>query len=392
MNSTAHEHPNYSGIQTKALIVGVLFAVATVVLAVFNWPQFVHAYLISYILWFGLGLGSLALLMVHHLTAGGWGFLTQRLLEASSRTLPLLALLFLPILLGMKVLYPWADEAIVQAHPVIASKTSFLNSTSYTTRLIIYFVIWFALMYLLNTWSKRLDDSGDPRNAVKLKRISGPGIVLYFLTLTFASVDWGMSLEPEWFSTIYGALYIVSQGLTVIAFNIIVLSYLAEHEPISRFISIKYYHHLGNLLLAFVVLWAYISFSQFLIIWSGNLPEEIGFYLRREGGGLTAVSVVLMIFHFGVPMFLLFFRRHKKRVSYLRRIAIYILFMRCIDLYWNINPAFVPNTLQIHALHFTTFLALGGIWVWHFFFQLKRRNLLPLNDPRLYEALGGEAH
>lgn len=392
MNPTEHTHPNYSGIQTKALIVGVLFAVITAILAVMNWKQFVQSYLISYVLWFGLGLGSMALLMVHHLTAGGWGFVTQRLLEASSRTLPLLALLFIPILLGMEAIYPWASEAGLAANPIIQTKIHWLNPSGFIARLIIYYLIWIGLMAILNAWSKRLDDTGDQRNAVRLTRISGPGIVLYFLTITFASVDWGMSLEPEWFSTIYGALYIVSQGLTVIAFNIIVLSYLAEYEPISRFMTIKYYHHLGNLMLAFVVLWAYISFSQYLIIWSGNLPEEIGFYLRREGGGLTVVSVILMIFHFAVPMFLLFFRRHKKRVSYLRRIAIYILVMRCIDLYWNINPAFAPNAVQIHLLHFTTFIALGGIWLWYFFFQLGRRNLMPLNDPRMYDALGGEAH
>jgi hypothetical protein len=392
MKASEYAHPDYSGIQSKALVVGVVFGVITLVFAFFNLRQFFHSYLISYILWFGLGLGSLALLMVHHLTGGGWGFLTQRLMEAGSRTLPLLALLFVPVLLGVKVIYPWADAAMVEANPIIASKTGYLNIPMYIGRVILYFGIWLALMYLLNTWSRRLDESGDTGNVVKLRRISGPGIVLYVLTLTFASVDWGMSLEPEWFSSIYGALYIVSQGLTVFAFNIIVLSYLAEHAPISRYVSIKYYHHLGNLLLAFVVLWAYISFSQFLIIWSGNLPEEIGFYLHREGGGLTGVSVVLMVFHFAIPMFLLFFRRLKKRVSYLRRIAVYILVMRCVDLYWNMNPAFHPNVLQVHLLHITTFLALGGIWVWFFLYQLGRRDLLPLNDPRLYEAFSGEEH
>ena len=272
MKPTEHSHPNYSGIQSKALLVGGIFAAITVVLAVFDWEQFVRSYLISYILWFGLGLGSLALLFVHHLVAGGWGFLIQRVLEASSRTLPLLALLFIPIALGMHVLYPWADAALVAADPIIASKTAYLNAGWFIGRLVIYFVLWIGLMLIVNTWSRRLAETGNAKNAVNLRRISGPGIILYFLTLTFASVDWGMSLEPEWFSTIYGALYIVSQGLTVVAFNIIVLSYLAEHEPINRFINIKYYNgvfrnyytrkfffcYLNNIIHLFIVLTGFI--------------------------------------------------------------------------------------------------------------------------------------
>lgn len=363
---------------------------------------FFQAYLYAFIVWFGLALGSFALLMIHHMTGGAWSFVTQRILEACTRTLPWLGLLFLPILLGpltgLHHLYgQWTHP---EAGSVVASKTPYLVPWFWTLRALAYFAVWSLFISIFNRGSEELDEIGDAsgrayeraRVVLRFRRLAPVGLILYCMTLTFAATDWVMSLEPEWFSTIYGPLFWVSQALTVLAFSIIVLSFLVKTEPLSRYVTIEHFHHLGNLTLAFVVLWAYISFSQFLITWSGNLPEEIHWYLARRGGGLTELSLCLMAFHFFVPMMLLLFRRHKRDVSYLRRICYWILFWRLADVFWLVNPAFHHEAPGIHIgdviIHVFVLAGLGGLWLWIFLGELGKRPLLPLNDPRLYEAVG----
>jgi hypothetical protein len=298
--------------------------------------------------------------------------------------------LFLPILaIGVYDLYPWTPGGAQASHPIVQAKVAFLNVTGFRARSIIYFGIWIGLASLLNRHSSQQDHDGDPRHSLYLRWISGPGLVVYVLTMTFAAIDWGMTLEPEWFSTIYGAIFIVGQGLATIAFSILILSKLADNEPHASVMSVDYYHHLGSLMCGFVVLWSYVSFSQYLITWSGNLPDEIPWYLHRMGTALNTVAIILILFHFMLPMFILFQRRVKRAVGGLIFMAAWVFLARFVDVYWLIKPAFTPSRLGLHILDFAAVFAIGGVWLALFAGNLRKYPVLPLHDPRMEEALGG---
>lgn len=395
MNSTDSTFPELRRYQRKASIVGAVGLAVTILgaAAAGGFELFFQSYLLGFIVVLGLGLGSLGLLMLHHLVGGAWGFIIQRILEAGSRTLPFIALFFLPIaFFGMESLYSeWLHPD--PADEVILAKAGYLNESFFMMRAVAYFAIWFLLAYFFNKWSRQLDETGDPRITVWLHRLGPVGIILYFLTLTFCSVDWVMSLEPAWFSTMYGPLFLVSQVLTVLSFSVIVLSYMDGRKPLSDVTNIEYYHHLGNLILAFTVLWTYMSFAQYLITWAGNLPEEIIYYLPRRGGLLSLIAVVLMVGHFAVPFMCLLFRHMKRNVSMLRKVAYWILIMRIVDLTWFIKPAFHDGSTPYGGvMDFVTDMSaiagLGGLWMAVFFWQLRRRPLLPKNDPRMDNAFG----
>jgi hypothetical protein len=375
-------------LQIRALIVGSIGTAITVSGVVWAGEQAWQSYLFAYLLVMGMGLGSLALLMIHHMTGGAWGFVTQRIMEAGARTIWVIGLLFLPIFLfGLGSLYPWVNPAGHEFEEIIGNKALYLNPIFWRVRTVIYFVVWLALAFAMSRWSRRLDVTGDVNFVVKMRRWSAPGIILFGLCLTFAATDWGMSLEPAWFSTIYAPQFFVGMVLAVLAFSILVLSKAKDYEPLSEKMSVEYFHHLGNLTLAFTVLWAYISFSQYLIIWSGNLPEEIPWYLNRQSPGLIRVSLVLIIFHFAVPFFLLLARRHKRTISKLKQIAVFILLMRVVDIFWIIDPAFSPKEFTPHMLDATALLGLGGIWLGTFAWNYKQVPILPAQDPRMDEAL-----
>jgi hypothetical protein len=240
--------------------------------------QLFRSYLIAYLFWFGIALGCLPLLMLHHLVGGAWGFVIRRILEAGTRTLPLMIVLFVPLLLGIHSLYEWSDPEIVARDQILQAKHAYLNVSFFIIRAVVYFAAWIIFAYFLNRWSAEQDATGNPILLRRFQLLSAPGIVVYTLGITFASIDWGMSLEPHWFSTIYGMLFIVGQTLAALAFVIPVAVLLSDSPPASGFMKADVFQDLGNLLLAFVMLWAYISFSQYLIIWAGNLPEEIPWY------------------------------------------------------------------------------------------------------------------
>ena len=352
-----------------------------------------QAYLYSFILWCAVPLGSLAFLMIHHMTGGAWSFVTQRIMEAATRTLPLVALLFVPILLGpilgLNRLY---DEWVyAEAGSVVANKSAYLNVWFWAFRSVLYFSIWIGMAYIFNLWSKRLDETGDGLIVLKFRRAAPVGLIVYCLTTTFAATDWVMSVEPEWFSTIYGPLFWMTQGLTTLAFCIIILSHLSEQKPLAEYIEIDHYHHLGNLMMGFTVLWAYMSFSQYLITWSGNLPEEIAWYHARMEPSYIVLGLGLMSCHFFIPVVYLLFRRNKRNVIPLRRMCYWILFWRLVDVFWVVNPGFSPEIPGIDPkdvlIHIVVFVGMGGLWLSIFLGKLKERPLLSLNDPRLYDAI-----
>ena len=395
--------------RTRALLVGVVFLLLASALAfVLGGPiQFFRSYLVGFFFCTGLAVGSLVWLMLGHMTGGAWALVLRRVLEASTRTLPLLALMFIPLVVSLFVhykghsLYEWSDPHHVEQDTVLQHKSAYLNVPFFIIRGVFYFVIWGVLAYLMNKWSAQQDESGDPRIRSRMQDLSGPGILLFGLTATFASVDWGMSLEPHWYSTMYGLLAMAGWGLSALAFAITVATFLSRREGGEHVYAPRHFHDWGKLLLAMVMLYAYFAFSQFLIIWSGNLPEENTYYLRRLRGGWEYVGLAIILFHFALPFALLLSRGLKRAPRMLGRVAVLMLLMRVVDLIFLFAPAAHQEGQEgfrvvDFAYHFFPMVAmtvgLGGIWLWYFFTQLKRRPLLPIGAPDLKEALAVEEH
>jgi hypothetical protein len=377
---------------------GMIAGVLGVVLAVAGYfmgggaDRFFQAYLVAYTFWMGVVLGSMALLMVQHLSGGVWGIVLRRPFEAAVRTIPVMAVLFLPIVFGMHSLYEWSHEGITQTDSMIASKALYLNTPFFIGRQVFYFLVWGTIGHLLTRWSAEHDRTGDPKLLDKLGVVSGAGLVVYFITVTFAMVDWTMSVNPHWFSTIWGLLYIGGQGLSAFAFGICVLVLLSQTTPLNKVLTTHHFHDLGKFLFAFLMLWAYLSFSQFIIIWSANIPEEIPHYLDRWENSYKYLSIFIIVGHFIVPYALLLSRDLKKNAGKLRFIATWILFARLADYYWHVAPELHQGGLSISLLDVALPLALGGIFISLFVSQLGGRSLLPVNDPALDKALHHHVH
>jgi hypothetical protein len=388
--STSFNPPNMSTFQKRALIVGIAFLVVLLAGAFIDRKHFFESYLIGWTFWTGISVGSIALLMLQHLTGGGWGFVIRRVLEASTRALPLMILLFVPIILGANYLYPWTHAEELAKHPVVKFKTPYLNLPFFSIRAASYFAMWLVLVYLLNKWSLAQDRTADNRYTKDMRVLSGPGMVVLIFTVTFASVDWYMSLEPEWFSTIYGFIFVASWSLSALAFVIAVMARLAKEQPMTRIVAPLHFHDLGKLLLALVMLWAYFAFSQHLIIWSGNLPEEIGYYIHRTHSGWGAVIIAIGILHFAAPFLFLLSRRLKRNPRQLVVVATLILIMRAVDLLWLLVPAFGAEHRWIW-MDLIALIGFGGLWLAFFGSQLSKRSLVPINDPQ-FESVLAQMH
>jgi hypothetical protein len=378
-----------SRLQTRAISVGVIALLLAIFGAVHTPGAFYQSYLMSFLLILGLTLGSLGLLMLQHLTSGHWGIIIRRSLESATRTLPLIAVLFVPIaLFGMKYLYAaWLDPAALQKEPLSGFQQKYLTHGGYLTRAVIYFAIWLALMFIFNIWSKQQDTNQDDRALRRrLQMLAGPGIILYVFAMSFAAIDWVMSLSPHWASTIYGFIFVGGQLISSMSFMIAVVVLLSRAEPFASILQPRHLHDLGKLLLAFVMLWAYFDFSQLLIIWSGNLPEEISFYRTRLYGEWGVVAVIVVVFHFFVPFFLLLSQDLKRNARVLPKIAMWLILMRLVDLFWMTRPEFTSSAVPTW-LDLVLPVALGGLWLGFFAFNLKQCPLLPLGDPDLAEAI-----
>jgi hypothetical protein len=373
--------------QKRSLAVGLIAAVLCAGGALIFPPFFFRAYLSAYIFWIGIPVGCLALLMLHHLVGGRWGFMIQRVLEAAIQTLPLMALLFIPLFFGFSDLYPWARTEVVAADPLLQQKAAYLNIPFFVARTVAYFAVWIVLGRLLVTWSLQQDRTADDTLTLRLQRLSGPGLVLYGLTVSFAAIDWIMSLEPKWYSTIFGMIFMVSFGLAALALAILATRFLASEKPLSQVVLPDRWHDLGNLLLALVMFWAYLNFSQFLLIWSENLAEEIPWYLHRIGGGWEWVAIALILFQFALPFVLLLSRNTKRNSQTLAVVAGAILFMHWLDTLWMVAPSFYPARFHIHWLDIAAPVGVGGLWLATFIGYLKARSLVPLHDPRFTEIL-----
>lgn len=375
-----HLRNEWLGAERMSLIAGGAGMLVCLIGAFVNHVQLFQSYLVAYLFWLGLALGSLALLMLQYLTGGAWGTVIRRVLESGTRTLPLLALLFLPLVGGIKSLYVWSDPAVVATDHALQEKQLYLNIPFFLGRAALYFALWLGAMFLLNRWSIAHDNDPTPEPPRHFLHLSAPGLGMYGLTMTFAAIDWVMSLEPHWFSTIYGLLFVIGQVLSAFAMAIVVVTALAPYPPLSRVLGAGLFRDLGSLLLAFVMLWAYVQLSQFLLIWSGNLPEETPWYIRRLSGGWQSVGVFLLVVHFALPFLLLLSGTVKRNPCTLQAVAIVILFMRVVDLFWLVAPAFSHGSapeLRFHWLDPAALVGIGGLWCWAFLWQLRSRPLLP---------------
>ncbi len=379
--------PELAGVQRRALLVGGAFALVSLVGALVNLDQFLQSYLMAFMFCLGVTLGCMALGMVHQLSGGAWGVVLRRPIGAASRVLPLLTALFIPIVLGMHRLYIWTHADVVARDEALLHKQAWLNAPFWIVRAAIYFAVWNALSFFLNRWSLEQDRSGDPIIARRMQKVSAGGLVLYGVTITLASFDWLMSIEPHWYSTIYGVLIMGGQGLSALAFLIVVIVWLSRRPPLDAIIATSHFHDVSNLMLAFVMLWAYFSFSQFLIIWAGNLPAEIAWYQHRLDTGWRLLGVALMLFHFAVPFVLLLLRVVKRTPDYLIKLAVGVLIVRLADLLWLVAPEFHPGFF-VSWLDVVLPIALFGLWTAAFVRQLRGRAILPVHDPQFDEALG----
>jgi hypothetical protein len=391
--------PIVAKIAQRMLIVGIVFAViaiATAFLLPNGAQEFYRAYLLSYVDWLGVALGSMAILMIRHLTGGGWGMVIRRILGAAMRTLPLLAILFIPIFFGMHHLYIWdrpldqvADKHL-REHLADITKT-YLTPGGFVYRAIFYFLVWNVLSFLLSKWSKETDHPSSPDHTDRFKAVAGPGLILYGFTISFAAIDWVMSIDPSWISTIFGLVILIGEVLSAMCFAVIVERILVDYKPMSEMLKPDFVHDHGKWMLAFTMVWAYFNFSQWLIIWAGNLPAEITFYLTRLSNGWGWVGLFLVVFHFAVPFAILLSRPFKRNVRKLVWLAVWMMLMRYVDLFWIIEPNF-STSFAVTVADIVVPFAIGGLWLAFFFYNLGALPLLPAFDPQSVEVLEPPHH
>jgi hypothetical protein len=367
---------------------GVLLLAACAVGALARPDQFFRSYLLGFVFWTGLSTGAMAVLMLQYLTGGAWGISIRRELEAATRTIPLAALAFLPLAAGLHRLYEWTHAEALASDELLRKKAAYLNAPFFIVRAGIAFAAWLAIAYFLNRWSAEQDTEADHKAIDrKLQLLSGGGLVAYALTTTFTSVDWVMSLEPHWFSTMYGVIFMIAQALGALALATATVLLLAGREPISGFLGARHRHDLGKMMFAFTMLWAYVNFSQYLIVWSGNLPEEISWYLARFRGGWGWIGLAVLLLHFVVPFLLLLSREANRNPSTLAAAAALLLVMRFVDAAWLVLPAFSKGAFRLDWMDLAAPAGLGGLWLAFYARNLTARPLLPVHDPGFEEAV-----
>ncbi|MDH4155810.1 MAG: hypothetical protein OEW00_00845 [candidate division Zixibacteria bacterium] len=375
---------NFGRIAAGAGIVGLVFSgVGYYVDA----GQFFFSWLTAVVFWLSIGLGGLFFTMLHHLVGAKWSVVLRRLSENIMSVLPVMALLFIPVLLGLHELFHWSHADAVAADPLLQGKAGYLNITFFVLRLVAYFLIWFVLVYMLNRISAAQDSAYHPSQTRRLRVISAPGIILFAITLTFSAFDWMMSLDAHWYSTIFGVYVFSGSLLAMLSFLTLVVLLLRRNHVLENTITVEHRHDLGKLIFAFTIFWAYMAFSQYFLIWYGNIPEETIWFLHRWDTSWKVVTLLILFGHFVVPFFVLFPHAAKRNPLVLGAMALWILVMHWIDLYWIIMP-----TLHHHGVHLSwidpaTLVGIGGVFLWYFWRRVASRPLVPIKDPSLEASI-----
>jgi hypothetical protein len=381
---------SWNRIPVMAGSVALLGLVICAILGPANPKQFFFSWLVSFLFFLSLALGALFFVLIQYAAQGGWGIVLRRIGETTFATLPVMAALFLPVLLGLRDLYSWTVPGAAEHDALLRWKAPYLNVPFFLIRAALYFGIWSFIALLYYRGSRGQDVTGDPGVSARLRRLAGPGIIVLALTQTFASVDWIMSLTPHWYSTMFGVYFFSGSFVGFIALLSVVAAAMLRAGLLDTVISEEHLHDLGKLLFAFTAFWAYIAFSQFFLIWYANLPEESIWYKARLEGSWKAMSVLLMAGHFGIPFFYLMGRAVKRRGSTLALGGAWILAMHFVDLYWQVMPTLHPDGLRASVLDVAAFAAIGGCFVAAAGWLMRREALVPLRDPRLAESIAFE--
>ncbi len=392
MNDQKYNLREIAKVNTIALTIGVVGLVVSVFGYFLNSGQFFHSYLTAFSFWVLIALGGLFLTILHHLTGAEWSVVLRRFFENTSSLVLPMAILFIPILLGLQELYSWTDKYHIAADKVLLKKAPYLNAGFFIVRAAFFFAIWILLSRVFLKESLRQDAGLEANHLVKAKKFSAIGVILFALTMTYASFDWIMSLDPHWYSTIFGLYVFSGSTLSVLAFLILVLLYLRKKGILTEEITVEHFHDLGKLLFTFTIFWAYMAFSQYFLIWYGNIPEETIWFQHRWQGSWKTVSLVLVMGHFVLPFIILMIRSIKRNLSILGFMAFWLLLMHFIDLYWLILPGLHQQNAQISWMDFTTVIGIGGIFIWYFARQMSAHALIPINDPRLQASIHTKSH
>ena len=373
-----------------AAIVAVLGAVACAILGAANPKQFLFSWLVSFLFFLSLGLGALFFVLIQYASQGGWGVVLRRIGETTFATVPMMAALSIPLLLGVRDLYEWAHPGAAEHDPLLHWKEPFLNVPFFLIRAALYFAIWSFIALMYYRGSRGQDVSGDPRVSARLRRLAGPALIVLALTQTFASIDWIMSLTPHWYSTMFGVYFFAGSFVGFIALLSVVTVAMRSAGLLETVVSAEHLHDVGKFLFAFTAFWAYIAFSQFFLVWYANMPEETIWYKARLEGSWKMVSIFLMAGHFGVPFLYLMGRSVKRKGATLALGGAWLLAMHFVDIYWQVMPTLHPEGVRPSALDVAALVTVGGCFVAAASWLLRRQALVPVRDPRLAESLAFE--
>jgi hypothetical protein len=371
------------------LALGVIGLVVSAVGMGIDYERFYYSYLVAFCFWVSLGLGALFFTMLHHLVGATWSVVIRRISESLMLVLPVMAIFFIPLIFGMHDLYHWSHAEAVETDPLLHMKAPYLNQVFFVVRSFIYFAVWTLLSARLYRMSIKGDQEFSPDHADKMRRTSAWGMVLFAFTVTFAGFDWLMSLSPHWYSTIFGVYFFAGGLLGVVALLLVITLFMRSNGLLTETITEEHYHDLGKLLLGFTIFWGYIGFSQYLLIWYGNLPEETVWYLDRWHGSWKTVSLVIVFGNFAIPFLILLFQRVKRRLGFMKGLAIWMLLMHWVDLYWLALPTYpgAKNNASFAWWDLTTMVGLGGIFLWLFWRIYSSRALVPVKDPKLKSSI-----
>jgi hypothetical protein len=382
-------HP-WNRVPMIGAVCALLGVAVCAILGAGNPKQFFFSWLVSFLFFLSLALGALFFVLIQYAAQGGWGIVVRRIGETTFATLPVMAALFLPLLLGLHDLYEWSHADAAEHDALLRWKAPYLNVPFFLIRAALFFGIWSFIALLYYRGSRGQDETGDPGVSARLRRLAGPAIMVLALTQTFASIDWIMSLTPHWYSTIFGVYFFAGSFVGFIALLSVIVVAMRRAGLLDTIISDEHLHDIGKLLFAFTAFWAYIAFSQFFLMWYANLPEETIWYKARMEGSWLTVSLFLMAGHFGVPFFYLMGRAVKRRGTTLAIGGAWLLAMHFLDLYWQVMPTLHPHGPSPSALDLAALVAIGGCFVAAAGWLMRRQALVPLRDPRLAESMAFE--